>query len=407
MLREKKLDKTFIAWQAQQRAIAQGALTNSKHPKSFVYGVYPPVIKNSFGAIVTDCDGNDYIDYICGLGTNILGYGNVGVAAAIRDQLHFGLSPSLPTTHEEKTSNKLKEIFPFVDKFKFLKTGTEACMAAIRIARAHTKRFKVLSDGYHGWSDQFISLTPPGLGIPPQNGIAKLIGLNNIDDTIAAVIIEPVMTDYSSDRMFYLKCLKEICDEHGVVLIFDEIITGIRFSKYSVSNYCNIHPDLILLGKSIANGMPLAAVGGKAEIMDDNYFVSSTFAGEILSLAACFATIDLLQKDYRYSLSDMWMKGGAFVTEFNTLYPEKISILGYPTRGVFQGDDLTIALFFQESVKSGVLFGKSWFFNSSLIQYSNTVLNNSRDILSRIKQGQVKLEGAMPVSPLAVKIRNA
>ena len=398
--------------QANQ-CIAQGALTNSKRPSTFVEGVYPTHLTKGNGCYVWDTDKRKYIDFICGLGTNLLGYANIDVNDAIVTQLNYGATLSLSTTLEIDAANRVKSIMPFVDQMKFLKTGSEACMAAIRIARAHhglskTKpdaRCFVLSDGYHGQLDEFISLTDPALGVETMASILPLIGNENLIKSAAAVIIEPVITDWSAERVKWLKDLRAQCSESGTLLIFDEIITGFRFPRFCVANYFGVEPDLILLGKAIANGMPLSVVGGKKEIMSGTeYFVSSTFAGETLSLAAAIKTIDLL-KGSRYSLDNLWQKGGEWLDTFNALWPGVLAIEGYPTRGRFVGDDMIKALFFQQAIDSGLLFGPSWFWNFSHIQKSETTLSACKDIVCKIKSGNVKLRGKMPQSPFAEKMR--
>jgi acetylornithine/succinyldiaminopimelate/putrescine aminotransferase len=188
------------------------------------------------------------------------------------------------------------------------------------------------------------------------------------------------------------------------LLIFDEVITGFRFPKFSVSNYYGITPDLICLGKAMANGMPISVVGGNADVMNcGEYFVSSTFAGETLSLAAALKTMTLLQT--KYDLNDLWERGKVFLAQFNALYPEKLWIEGYPTRGAFKGDDLVKALFWQEACRAGVLFGPSWFFNFCHPPVTDLVVSTCRDIVGRIKTGSVRLLGNMPTTPFAQKAR--
>lgn len=402
-----KTTYTDFDWSWYRRAheaIAQGALTNSKRTECLVKGVYPTHISHGLGCYLRDTNGKHYVDFICGLGTNIIGYGDPQVAAAISTAAQFGVSPSLPSALEVEVAEKIKELLPFVDRVKFLKSGSEACTAAIRIARAATKRKTVLTEGYHGWHDEFVSLAPPALGVAGKHEIAKLDSLDAINDTVAAVIVEPIMTDTSRDRIKWLQELRERCTESGTVLIFDEVITGFRFPRYSVSNFYGISPDLICLGKAIANGMPLAVVAGKAALMDcGEYFVSSTYAGEMLSLAAAKKTMTLLQTKYDISL--LWDKGSAFIKKINELLPGKLWIEGYPTRGVFRGDDVTKALFWQEACRAGILFGPSFFFNFAHVDVMDTVLNSCSDIAMRIKTGSVKLVGEMPSSPFAQRMR--
>ena len=349
--------------------------------------------------------GEEYIDFICGLGTNLFGYGNPQICGAVAKAISYGISHSLPTRWEGEAAEALSVLFPWVEKYKFLCTGSEACSAAIRMARAYTGRLRVLSEAYHGWHDSFVSLTPPATGIPPHSHIDKLLpDLTNIDGTVAAVIVEPIITDCSNDRVAWLRALATHCKHHGAVLIFDEVITGLRYLNHSVSKSYNIKPDLICLGKAIGSGLPLAAVAGRADILDGPYFVSSTNAGSVAGLAACIAAVKLLTGSVDYKVERLWKSGEYFMNQFNELHPQ-LRIEGYPTRGVFAGGADVKALFFQEACRAGVLFGPSWFFNFDHVKDMDMVLDISRAILDRIKRGEVELEGQAPVSPFAEKVR--
>lgn len=392
-------------------SIAHGYLTNSKRPETHVKGVYPSHLSKGRGSHVWDAWGKRYVDFICGLGTNIIGYANDRVNAAIAEQMAKGASPSLATTLEVETAEKLKEMMPFVDAVRFLKSGSEACSAAVRIARAKTGRQWVLSAGYHGWHDGFSSLTPPAIGVSHSSELhfapyddRQAHGPSW--DAVAAVIVEPVELDDSRERIEWLKALRERCTKHGVMLIFDEVITGFRFPKHSVAAAWNITPDLIVLGKALANGMPLAAVGGKYSVMNcDEYFVSSTYAGETLSLAAAKETMTLLQT--KYSIDELWLRGRDFIDQFNAIWPEGVHLVGYPSRGRFEGEAITKALFFQEACKAGVLFGPSFFFNFPHVDEYKAVLGLCKDILWKIKAGGVSLEGELPRSPFSDRARKA
>jgi glutamate-1-semialdehyde 2,1-aminomutase len=392
-------------WQNRaELSIAHGALTNSKRPECLVKGVYPTHLTRAQGAWVWDASGKSYIDFICGLGSSILGHGHVEVAGEVSRRAFSGPSFSLGTTLEVETAEKVKELFPFIDLVRFLKTGTDACTAALRIARTYRKKGMVLTEGYHGWSDEFVSLTPPAHGVYSEHMIDRLETITQIDHDTAAVIIEPIMTDAGSDRIRFLHALRDQCDKTGALLIFDEVITGFRHPKFSASRHYGVTPDLICLGKAMGNGMPISVVGGKREIMNSGeYFVSSTFAGETLSLAAALKTMTLLQT--KYDLSYLWGRGDYFQRRFNELYPAGLKIEGYPTRGVFKGDAMVKALFFQEACRAGLLFGPSFFFNFSHIDHTEMVLNTCQDILVRIKTGSVSLLGEMPKTPFAQQLR--
>jgi glutamate-1-semialdehyde 2,1-aminomutase len=393
-------------FQRAQNCIGQGALTNSKHPDSHILGVFPTHLskKPGSGCFVYDDQNNQYIDYICGLGTNLLGYGNGHICEAVKPYLQYGSSHSLPTIFEIEAAESLKQMFYFVQKWKFVKSGSQACTAAIKMARAYTGRKIVLSQGYHGHEDEFVSLTPPASGVHTCTEIFSLE--TKIDPkTVAAIIIEPVITDCSVARTEQLKELRAYCDLHEIVLIFDETITGYRYDKHCVALSTNVLPDLIILGKAIANGFSLAAVGGKAKILDGNYFVSSTYAGEILPLVACKATTDLILNNQQYKIDKLWEQGAQFIRRFNNIMSGRIELEGYPTRGVFKGSDLDVALFRQEACKAKILLHKSWFYNFALMREDYLFFTFLQEFSKNLRQGQVKLEGVMPKSPFAQKVR--
>ena len=406
----------FAIHRRAQKCIAQTYLTNSKRPESLVKGVYPTHLKKGRGCYVWDHAGKKYMDFITGLGTNLLGYANETVNSAVISALGDGNLFSLGSEHEVLTAEKLKELFQFVDCFKFLKSGSEACSAAIRIARAHTNRDVILSEGYHGWHDEFVSLSSPAIGVPAVHRSIDWKTSYRLDkyewpeeygwSKVAAVIIEPIITDLSPARIEWLKELREKCTNNGVLLIFDEIITGFRFPKFSVAAYTGITPDLICLGKAMANGFPLAAVGGKFNVMNgQEYFVSSTYAGCIDALVACRKVCELLQKSY--NLGDLWERGGDFMKAFNSIWPEKITIEGYPTRGIFKGDMDVRNLLMQEACFAGILLGPSPWFNFPLAKESFGVIDTLRDIIHNIQKGSVSLVGDAPQSPFAQRVRES
>ena len=385
--------------------IAQGALTNSKRPSTLVEGVSPTHLVKGEGPYVFDTEGNRLIDFISGLGSNLFGYGHGEITQAICDRASKGATLSLGTTLEIEVAEKVKELFPFVERMKFLKTGTQACSAAIKIARAYTGRSIVVSDGYHGHDDDFVSLTEPALGVPPRTWMRKLTKEKLEPDSVAAVIIEAVNLDTSKEYLDWLRELRKECSRVGTLLIFDEIITGMRFPKFSVANWSGVEPDIICLGKAMGNGMPISCVAGREKIMNcGEYFISSTFAGETLSLAAALKVMTLLQMP-KYDIQDLWDKGKSFQDRFNQMMPEKLILKGYPTRSIFEGDQMTKALFWQEAVKAGILLGPSFFFNFSHRGLEDTVLNAFDDIFTRIKMSQVKLHGKVPQSPFAQQMR--
>jgi len=393
----------MVTWlDRSNKSISQGGLTNSKWPESYIRGVYPTHIKAGHGCHLYDVYDLKYVDFICGLGSNLFGYGNEKITQAVMRHVYNGANHSLPTVHEVMAAEKLKEMFPFVDRVKWLKTGSDACNAAVKFARAFTGRDIVVSEGYHGWGDDFVSMTPPAKGVPERSWIYKEADLDNA----AAVIVEPVITDDSRERIDWLRSLRQQCDDSGALLIFDEVITGLRYEGYSVSNHYGVKPDLICLGKAIGGGLSLACVAGRNDVLDDKeVFVSSTYAGETWPLIAGYTAMSMMQKDNDYNIDYLIEMGKKFISEFNEM--GGIQIEGYGTRGKFVGTPEERALFCQEMAKAKVLFHPAtWFFNFPLIDVMDDVLNIIDGVKSKIRAGGAKLEFDLPESPFAAKVRN-
>jgi len=385
--------------------IGQGSLTNSKHPRRLVEGAYPSHIVKGYGCDLWDEAGNKYIDYICGLGTNLVGYGRKEVCEAIKDQVVNGISHSLPTTLETLFAREFVEAFGFIDKVKIFKTGTEACMAAVKIALASSLKKKVVKEGYHGWSSVLMAKEPPAKRIPKDYGNTLYRSDESFKwNEIAAYIVEPVITDWSKERIEYLKELRTKCTENGVTLIFDETITAYRFPSTCVAHEIGVDPDMFIAGKALGGGMPISVLGGKAKLMDGDYFVSGTFCGEAASIAAARAVMRICS---RGQLEELWDNGLRFSERFNKDCEDVVQIKGYATRGVLQGHTEKVALFMQEAVKSGMLFGPSWFYNFFHISQNEMVLSLCKEIASKIRNQEVRLTGAVPKPAIASATRAA
>lgn len=392
------------------RVIAGGALTNSKRPQSFVQGVYPTHIHRGIDALLYDVDQNKYVDYICGLGSHLFGYRNEEIQGAVTAQLaNRGAVFSLGTELEVEVAEMFCDRFPHIEQLRFLKTGSEACSAAVRIARAFTGKPYILSDGYHGWHDEFTALTPPANGVLGYYCIGRLNDHPKPpkpSEQLAAVIVEPVISDYSEERIKYLRKLRDETSADGALLIFDETITGLRFPHGSVAKYAGINPDLTIMGKAIAGGLPLAIVGGKASVMSADYFVSSTFAGDCLALAAAKAVLNMTRD--ATVLGRLEVQAKAFQLKFNEIAPALVSLEGYGTRGVFKfASDLVKALFFQECCKAGVLFGPSFFYGTKHSEHDAFTLSVCKSVINKISNNEAKLEGQMPVTPYAQRVRES
>lgn len=382
--------------------------TNSKRWTQYVNGPTPTHTHGyGLGCYLHDAWGNRYLDFPSALGSLILGYSNTRVIEAVQKQAFRGCSFTLPTTLEVEVAEHLRALVPVAERIRFLKTGSEACAAAVRIARAATGRPIVLSQGYHGHNDLFTSLTDPALGVQDQFFIRSLRFYedpyeyvkehSDLDPKqIACLIVEALYLEMSDDWANYLRLLRRFCTEHGIVLIFDEIITGFRVPDWTVSKMYSVEPDLICMGKAIANGYPLALVGGKKELMDAcEYFISSTFSGDAISLAACLATIREIE--LRYQFKDLLFYGRRLQDRLNMLHPE-IRFEGYGTRAMLNATNPTTALFMQEMMKAGILFGKAHFFHFGHLEANieEYVIAVGKGVIHQMQDGKVKLEGIAP-----------
>lgn len=291
-----------------EAVIPLGSQTFSKSRVQYPVGHAPLVLTHGDGGRVWDVDGNEYVDMVCGLLPVVLGYRDPDVDAAIRAQLDRGISFSLPTPLEADLAERLVEIIPCAEKVRFGKNGTDATSAAIRLARAHTRRDRIAVAGYHGWQDWYIGSTTRDLGVPgPVKALTHRFAFNDLDSLhalfkahpgeFAAVILEPMTAEEPTPG--YFAELAEMVRDAGALLVFDEIITGFRYDLGGAQALFGVTPDLAAFGKSMANGMPISAILGRADVMDlmEEIFFSATFGGEALSLAAAIATIDKMRRE--------------------------------------------------------------------------------------------------------------
>jgi glutamate-1-semialdehyde 2,1-aminomutase len=290
------------------RTIPLASQTFSKSYQQWVRGAAPLFLARGRGCRVTDLDGNGYIDYVLGLLPIILGYGDPDVDEAILAALDDGIVFSLAHPKEAELAERLVRLIPCAEMVRFGKNGSDVTTAAVRLARAHTGRDKVAICGYHGWHDWYIGTTTRRLGVPasiqalsttfPYNDVSALETLLAREgDAFAAVIIEAGGSNIPAPG--FLQRLQELTAKHGVVLVFDEIITGFRLDLGGAQARYGVTPDLACFGKAMGNGMPISALVGRAEIMRkiEDIFFSTTFGGEVLSIAASIATLDKLERE--------------------------------------------------------------------------------------------------------------
>ena len=328
-----------------QITIPLGSQTFSKSRTQYPVGISPLYLKKAKGAEVWDVDGNKYIDLVSSLAAITMGYGDSRIDKAVRKQLGLGTILSLPGKLEAEVSELIVELVPSAEMVRFGKNGSDATSAAIRLARAFTKRDHIIVCGYHGWQDWYIGTTTRDKGVP--NAVSSLthkFEYNNIEslasvfatynNRVAAVIMEPMNSTYPNPG--FLEEVLRLTHQAGALLIFDETITGFRFAKGGAQELFGVTPDLSTFGKGLANGFPLSAVVGRRDVMleMEEVFFSGTFGGELLSLAAAKEVLQRhLSEDICGRLKDTGQKLSSRTEECiskNGL-EEILKISGHPT----------------------------------------------------------------------------
>lgn len=373
----KKFKESNRFFNKVSRIIPLASQTFSKSYLQFIKGQAPLFITHGKGSRVWDIDGHEYVDFINGLLIVILGYQYPAVDEAIKKQLEKGISFSLASPLEYELAQLLKKHIPCAQMVRFGKNGSDVTTGAVRLARAVTGRDHIAVCGYHGWHDWYIGSTTRKLGVPVStqklthkfiyNDIGSLEKIfRGYKNKIAAVIMEPM--NYIEPQDSFLKKVKEITHKNGALLVFDEIITGFRFSLGGAQKLFGVIPDLATFGKSMANGMPIAALVGKRQYMQkvEDIFYSFTFGGETLSLAAAIATIKEIER--KNVIKNIWQKGKYLQEKTNELLEknglaEIIKVKGKPCWQVFiisptkKYSDLEIKSYLQqELIQAGFLW---------------------------------------------------
>lgn len=360
-------------WQRAQGLIPAGTQTLAKGPGQYSNGVAPKYAERGQGARLWDVDGNEFLDYQMGIGPIVLGYCHPVVDAAIRRQLEDGITFSLMHPLEVELAELMREVVPNVEAVRFSKTGCDVTSAAVRLARAYTGRERVLCCGYHGWHDWYIAVTDRDAGIPRGVGeLTHTFNYNDLDSVIdaidegtACVILEPFVFERADSQ--FLAGLREVCDHHGALLIFDEMWTGFRCAPGGAQEFLGVRADLCLFSKAMANGMPISAIAGRADVMalfEKDVFFFTTFGGEALSLAAAQACIEFI---YEHEVTDyLAQTGQSLLDGVNGLIQQRgldyVSMAGYPFRTLMNfspaaGNPLLMkTLVQQELIRRGILW---------------------------------------------------
>ena len=396
-------------YELAKKIIPAGTQTYSKGVSQFVEGFSPKYLDHGKGAYVWDVDGNKYLDYIMGCHPLVLGYSDPDVNAAVIKQLEKGSTFSLMNELEVSVSKLLVDIIPCAEMVRFGKNGADATTAGVRVARAVTGRDHIAYCGYHGWHDWYIANTDLNSGIPDFNKkLAHSFSYNNLDslekvfkeypDQVAIVIMEPLTVLKPKNN--FLHEVQKMAKHYGAILMFDEIITGFRFSLGGAQDLLGVTPDLSSFGKGISNGIPLSALVGKKEYMEalDKTFFSFTYGGDCIGLSAAEACIPKLQRE---NVPDhLWKVGKVLKDGFNQLaathnLEEFMQCIGYPCRSIisFNGrgkyNELELkSILQQELVRRGVLWtgyhALSWSHTSEEINLTLNAYDESMSVVKNI-----------------------
>ncbi len=389
-----RIDQSKKLLKEAKKLIPTGGQTFSKGTHSFSENFSPSHAFKGEGNKIMDVDKNVYLDFVMGAQPLILGYADKDVNRAVKKQLDQGSTFSLANQLEIDVAKLLKQHIPSAEQVRFGKNGADATTAAIKIARAFTKREHIAFCGYHGWHDWFIATTDKNLGIPKFNEkLAHPFNYNDIDGLkkifntykkkIACVIMEPItvsnpkcMKNSTCNSCKSKPCkknflgeVKKICKKNGALLIFDEVVTGFRYSIGGVQKLFNVKPDLSCFAKAMSNGVPLSAVVGKKKYMKlfNSVFFSFTYGGECLGLAAAKACIKKIHK--KKVLNKIYKNGLDFKIKLNNLIKrhglsDLFSCDGHPSRTVLTigkskklySPILTKTFIQQELIKSKILW---------------------------------------------------
>ena len=405
--------KSEYLYKRAQEFIPGGVNSPARAFKSV--GGIPVFFKKAKGAVLTDEDDNQYIDYVGSWGPMILGHAFPPVIKAVQDASFNSTSFGAPTEIEIKMAELVQRMVPNVDRVRMVNSGTEACMSAIRVARGYTGKEKIIKfeGNYHGHADSFLIQAGSGaltLGTPSSPGVTKgtakdtlIADFNDADsvkklfeenrDEIAAVIVEPVAGNMGCipPQPGFLESLRELCNEHEAVLIFDEVMTGFRLSRGGAQERFDVWADLVTFGKIIGGGLPVGAFGGKKEIMDvvapvGPVYQAGTLSGNPLAMSAGHALLGTLEKHPEYYV-ELEEKGEVLARKLKKVFEKhetdvRINQVGSMITLFFTDQQVTdfrsadstdkelFRLFYHEMLRQGIYLPpspfESWFLSTAL-----------------------------------------
>lgn len=405
--------KSEYLFNKAQQSIPGGVNSPARAFKSV--GGVPVFMKKAKGSVLTDEDGNDYIDYVGSWGPMILGHAHPSIVKAVQDAAFNSTSFGAPTVAEINMAELVKKMVPNVDRVRMVNSGTEACMSAVRVARGYTGKEKIIKfeGNYHGHGDAFLIKAGSGaltLGKPSSPGVTKGTAKDTLNanyndlgsvekllkknkGNVAAIIVEPVAGNMGCvpPNPGFLEGLRELCDKHETVLIFDEVMTGFRLARGGAQERFDVWADLVTFGKIIGGGLPVGAFGGKREIMDvvapvGDVYQAGTLSGNPLAMSAGFTLLSMLEKhpEYYVELEEKteYLKKRLNIVLKTSGLPFTINQVGSMITVFFTGETVTdfetanrndqeiFKQFFHGMLKRGVYLPpspfESWFLSKSL-----------------------------------------
>jgi glutamate-1-semialdehyde 2,1-aminomutase len=390
-------------------------------------GMTPLFIEKAAGSRLYDVDGNVFIDYVGSWGPMLLGHAHPAVLDAIRSTMVNGLSFGAPTAVEIELANTIRRLMPHIEMVRMVSSGTEATMSAIRLARGFTGRDKIIkfSGCYHGHADYLLVKAGSGaatLGVPDSAGVPDdfvrhtlIARYNDLEEVrqlldqnvgeVAAIIVEPIAGNMGmvTPKPGFLKGLRELCDREGILLIFDEVMTGFRVAKGGAQDLFHIMPDLTTLGKIIGGGMPVGAYGGRLDIMQriapvGDVYQAGTLSGNPMAMAAGLATLRELDKPGIYE--SIGAKTTWLTNEIKDIFdkagvPYRLNCIGGMFGFFFIDRDVTCfeeamlcdtkryAAFFREMLNQGIYLAPSAFEAAFMsLAHTEADLEQSRDAVA-------------------------
>lgn len=361
----------------------------SRRPVRAALGVSPIYAERAKGCRIWDVDGNEFVDWMCGVGPVILGYADEVVDGAVKEQIDRGSIYSIGHETAVELAEELVATIPSAEMVRYVKGGGEACAAAVRIARGVTRRDKVLFCGYHGWHDWyqaanlgseklgqhlFTGIEPTGVpaalegtAIPFEYGNLDMVEdlLRQNDRQIACIIMEPMRSEVPPEG--YLEGMRDLATRNGVILIFDEVSSGFRIALGGAQEYTGVTPDMSVFAKAISNGYPMGAVVGKREVMEPaaRMFISSTYWDDTIGIVAALTTLRELKR--RNAVAHFNKIGSSLQQRINRAAEEVgldvkcVGVSAHPSIR-FNIEDAQTArkvstLFVQENARRGLLMG--------------------------------------------------